>query len=175
MSKIIEVNQAAILKSIIENRRSVFPKNYTGERIDEQIIEEIVSSATFAPQHKKTRPWRFKVFRDEEKFQLGQELARIYKATFAESLFLEKKYADITNKISKTDVIITLSVNFSGLVPEWEEIAAVSMAVQNMYLTASVNEVGCYWSSPGIIKHLDQYLGLNENQKCYGLFYMGKI
>lgn len=171
----MNVDQAAVLKSIIENRRSVFPKNYTGGRIDEQIIEEIVNSATFAPQHKKTRPWRFKIFRGEEKTELGHELARIYKATCAEAVFLEKKYADITNKISQTDVLITISVNFSGLVPEWEEIAAVSMAVQNMYLTASVNEVGCYWSSPGMIKHLDQFLGLEENQKCYGLFYMGKI
>ncbi len=29
-------NDAALLKSIIENRRSVFPKNYTGESIDDQ-------------------------------------------------------------------------------------------------------------------------------------------
>jgi hypothetical protein len=49
------------------------------------------------------------------------------------------------------------------------------MAVQNMYLTATANEVGCYWSSSGMIKHLDEFLGLQENQKCYGLFYLGKL
>ena len=89
--------------------------------------------------------------------------------------FLEKKYLDISNKIEKADAIITISVNFSGLLPEWEEIAATAMAVQNMYLTASVNSVGCYWSTPGMIRHLDEFLGLEENQKCYGLFYLGNI
>ena len=168
-------NKAEILKSIIENRRSVFPKNYTGERIEDHILEEIVNSANYAPQHKKTKPWRLKVFRGEEKLKLGEELARIYKATCSEQTFLEKKFVDITHKIAQTDALITISVNFSGLVPEWEEISATAMAVQNMYLTASVNEVGCYWSTPGMIKHLDGFLELQENQKCYGLFYLGKV
>ena len=33
--------------------------------------------------------------------------------------------------------------------PEWEEIAAVSMAVQNMWLTCYANNIGCYLSTPG--------------------------
>ena len=41
------------------------------------------------------------------------------------------------------------------MVPEWEEIAAVSMAVQNMYLTCTANNIGCYWSSPKIVDHLN--------------------
>jgi len=33
--------------------------------------------------------------------------------------------------------------------------------------------VGCYWSSPSMIKHIGPFLNLSENQKCIGLFYMG--
>lgn len=169
------MNEASILKKIIENRRSVFPKDYQDSPIDDEILEEILTSANFAPNHKKTKPWRLKVFRNEGKTLLGQKLAEVYKTTVSPETFLEKKYLDISNKIEKADVIITISVNFSGLLPEWEEIAATAMAVQNMYLTASVNSVGCYWSTPGMIKHLDEFLGLEENQKCYGLFYLGNI
>lgn len=169
------MGKAEILKEIIEGRRSIFPKDYTGEVIEQEILDEILNSARFAPNHKRTKPWRLKIFKGEDKNALGEKLAEIYKNTAAPQNFLEKKYKSITDKTAKANVIVTISVNFSGLLPEWEEIAATAMAVQNMYLTCTANNVGCYWSSPGMIKYLDEFLGLDENQKCYGLFYMGKI
>ena len=169
------MEKAKILKEIIENRKSVFPRDYSGAEIEPEILNEILSSANFALNHKRTKPWRLKIFKNEEKNLLGAKLAELYKSTTSPETFLEKKYLDISEKIIKSDAIITIVVNFSGMVPEWEEIAATSMAVQNMYLTATANDVGCYWSSPGMIKHLDEFLGLQENQKCYGLFYLGKV
>ncbi|MBW8359945.1 MAG: nitroreductase [Weeksellaceae bacterium] len=169
------MDEAQILKHIIESRKSSFPRDYTDQEIPHEILEEILNSARFAPNHKKTKPWRFQLFRKNEKAGLGQKLAEIYKETTPSQIFLEKKYIDISSKISRADAVITVSVNFSGLVPEWEEIAAVAMAVQNMYLTCTAHKVGCYWSTPGMIKHIDEYLQLEPNQKCYGLFYLGKI
>ena len=169
------MEKAEILKKIIESRRSIFPKDYTGEEIEQEILDEILRSATFAPNHKRTKPWRFKIFKGEEKNRLGEKLAEIYTNTVAPQHFLEKKYVNISEKATKANVIVTISVNFSGILPEWEEIAATAMAVQNMYLTCTANGIGSYWSSPGMIKHLDDFLNLEENQKCYGLFYMGKI
>ncbi len=169
------MEKTTVLKDIIESRRSIFPKSYSTEEIEEEVLAEILNSAKFAPNHKRTKPWRLKVFRAEEKDQLGAKLAEIYQQTTNSQTFLEKKYLDISEKISKSNVIVTICVNFSGLLPEWEEIAATAMAVQNMYLTASANEVGCYWSTPGMINHLNEFLGLEENQKCIGLFYLGKV
>ena len=169
------MEKVEILKNIIETRRSIFPKSYSTEEIKENVLTEILISANFAPNHKRTKPWRLKVFRGEEKNQLGLKLAAIYQETTNPQTFLEKKYIDITDKIAMSDSIITITVNFSGLLPEWEEIAATAMAVQNMYLTATAHEVGCYWSTPGMINHLGEFLQLEENQKCIGLFYLGKV
>ena len=169
------MEKVEILKNIIETRRSIFPKSYSTEEIQENVLTEILNSANFAPNHKRTKPWRLKVFRGEEKNQLGVKLAAIYQETTNPQTFLEKKYIDITDKIAMSDSIITISVNFSGLLPEWEEIAATAMAVQNMYLTATAYEIGCYWSTPGMINHLGEFLQLEENQKCIGLFYLGKV
>ena len=91
------------------------------------------------------------------------------------NFFFKKKYEDIGNKFSKSNVVLTVSVNFSGLVPEWEEIAATAMAVQNMHLTCAANNVGAYWGTPGMKDYLGKFLQLEENQKCYGLFFMGMI
>lgn len=169
------MNKAEILKEIIEQRRSIFPKDYTGAEIPQDLIDEILNSATFAPNHKRTKPWRFKIFRREEKSVLASEMQAIYKASQPEPLFLEKKYNDIGFKINKADTIVSIVVNFSGMVPEWEEIAAVSMAVQNMYLTCTANGIGCYWSSPKLVDHLKESLTIEDNQKCLGLFYMGNL
>jgi len=169
------MNKAEVLKEIIEQRRSIFPKDYSETEISQEIIEEILNSSTLAPNHKRTKPWRFKIFQGEEKAKLALEMQEIYKATQAPQVFLEKKYNDIGFKINKADVVISIVVNFSGMVPEWEEIAAVSMAVQNMYLTCTANRVGCYWSSPKIVDHLKYSLTIEENQKCLGFFYMGNV
>lgn len=164
-----------MLKEIIETRRSIFPKDYLDEDISQEILDEILNAAQFAPNHKRTKPWRFKVFKNDEKQNLAKEIQRIYKETTPEYLFLEKKYLDFEDKISKSNAIITISVNFSGLLPEWEEIAATAMAVQNMHLTCAANNVGAYWGTPGMKDYLGEFLHLEENQKCYGLFFMGMI
>jgi len=59
-------------------------------------------------------------------------------------------------------------------VPEWEEIAATAMAVQNMWLVATSLEIGAYWSSPGYLKYFNELVPLADLETCVGLFYMGK-
>lgn len=163
------------LISIIKQRRSIYPKDYNGQQIPKKILDEILDSAQFAPSHKKTKPWRFRVLQNDDLRNLGIELQKIYKENTPENLFLEKKYQDIALKISQSNAVIPIVVDFSKLVPEWEEIAATAMAVQNMYLTCTINGVGCYWSSPAIAQKLEKFLNLEENQRCLGLFYMGMV
>ena len=169
------MENATILKHIIEERRSIFPKDYTDKPIPELIINEVLSNAVLAPNHKRTKPWRFKVFKGEEKQKLAQELQNIYRETTPDFQFLKKKYDDIGFKINKANVVISIVVEYSQLVPDWEEIAATAMAVQNMYLTCTANKVGCYWSSPKLVNHLKDSLKIEENQQCLGLFYMGSL
>ncbi|MHA4896191.1 nitroreductase family protein [Pedobacter sp. PWIIR3] len=163
-----------IISSIIKRRRSIFPISYTGEQIPVEVIKQILESANYAPTHKLTQPWRFIVFRNEGKENLGKELARLYKETTPEHQFLAKKYDSITEKAAQASCIITLNAKLSPeKLPEWEEIAALACAVQNMALTAEALSVGAYWSSPGMIADLKDYLNLEEQEKCFGLFYMG--
>lgn len=115
------------------------------------------------------------MFKGKEKANLALEMQGIYKSVTAPQAFLEKKYNDIGFKINKADTVVSIVVNFSGMVPEWEEIAAVSMAVQNMYLSCTAQNIGCYWSSPKLVDHLKDSLTIEDNQKCLGLFYMGSV
>ena len=173
MENVME-NEITILNNIIKRRRSIFPASYTRQEIPVPVIRQILESANYAPTHKLTEPWRFIVFRNEGKIKLGQELARLYKESTQPNQFLQKKYDSITEKAGQASCIITLNASLnSDKVPEWEELAALACAVQNMALTAEAHHIGAYWSSPGMIANLKEYLNLGEQEKCFGLFYMG--
>lgn len=161
------------LSAIIKGRRSIFPASYTKQEIPNTVIEQILESANYAPTHKLTQPWRFVVIKNEAKTRLGLELGNIYKALIPSEKFLQKKLDSIPVKVNQANCIIAINVQFSGKIPEWEEIAAVSCAVQNMSLIAETLNVGTYWSSPPLIEGLGEFLSLGANEKCLGLFYMG--
>lgn len=62
--------------------------------------------------------------------------------------------------------------------PEWEELAATSMAVQNMHLMATAEGVAGYWTSWGPEEARDsltvkEYLNLGAEDKCIGVFLLG--
>lgn len=167
-------NETEILSGIIQRRRSIFPPAYTGEEIPAELISKIVESANYAPTHKLTQPWRFIICRKEGKLKLGRELARLYRETTAAAQFLQKKYDGIIDKAARASCIIVINAQLHPeLLPEWEEIAALGCAVQNMSLMAAASGVGAYWSSPAMLSGLEGYFGLAEGERCFGLFYMG--
>ena len=51
--------------------------------------------------------------------------------------------------------------------------ASVACAVQNMWLTAAAYGIGAYWSTPKSIYSANEFLELEQGQKCLGFFYMG--
>jgi nitroreductase len=163
-----------ILNTIIKRRRSIFPISYTKQEIPVEVISQILESANYAPTHKLTEPWRFVVFRNEGKWKLGEQLARLYKENTPAASFLQKKYDSITEKVRQSSCVIAINAQLNpDKLPAWEEIAALACAVQNMALTAEALNVGAYWSSPEMISYLGDFLQLGENEKCFGLFYMG--
>ncbi|PST82115.1 nitroreductase [Pedobacter yulinensis] len=162
------------LNRIIAQRRSVFPESYTNQEIPREALAAILASANYAPTHKLTEPWRFVVFRSAGKTRFGAELARLYRASVTDAQFLQKKYDSILEKAARANVMVALNISYHpDKVPQWEEVAAMGCAVQNMALTAESLQIGAYWSSPAMIGELGPFLELGANEQCLGIFYMG--
>ena len=158
---------------LIKNRRSVFPVQYNDKPIAKEIIEQILEAANWAPTHKKTEPWRFKVLMGQKKEELGGFLSKKYQEVDTDPKQIKiKKLKD--NPTRSTAVIaICMQRDPKESLPEWEELAATAMAVQNMWLCCTELGIGCYWSSPGLIKYMDEFFDLKEGEKCLGFLYMG--
>ncbi|MEM6803526.1 MAG: nitroreductase [Bacteroidota bacterium] len=162
--------------SLIKNRRSIFPKDYSGEIIPKEKIETLLEHAHWAPNHGKTEPWFFKVFTGEGLKKLADAQAAIYKELSGEN-FEEKKYNKLLKKPLMASHIIAICMKRGDnpKIPELEEIEAVSAAVQNLWLSATAMGLGGYWSSGGVTykDEMRDWLGLGVEDKCLGFFYLG--
>lgn len=161
------------LTEIIEKRRAVFPDQYEEEAVSEETIKEILEAANWAPTHKRTEPWRFKVMLNESKNALGDFLAKKYQETTTS--FSNFKYQKIQRKFQQSAcvIVICMQPDLKAGLPEWEEVAATAMAVQNMWLRATELGIGSYWSTPTNMIFFNEFLPLEKGEKCLGFFYMG--
>ena len=50
---------------VIKCRRSISPEFFNTKKIKKKEIDLILESSNWAPTHKKTEPWRFKIIKDK--------------------------------------------------------------------------------------------------------------
>ncbi|MGB5981576.1 MAG: nitroreductase [Nonlabens sp.] len=166
----------AIIEAI-KNRRSIFPSSYVDGGIEMDDLKTILDSARFAPNHKKTEPWRYRVFHSEGLKRLGIFMQDEFERTQNKKPSIKvRKMAD---KIEESAAVILIFMNrdIKESIPEWEEIAAVSMSVQNMWITASSLGYGAYWSSPKSFADMSRMgeLEVGERYRFLGFFYIGNL
>lgn len=169
---------AAEFNKLIRSRRSVFPKNYSGEKVPDEVIKQMLENANWAPTHKFTEPWRFVVFTGEGLKQLAYFQSECYKqVTTADGTFREDKYLSLQTKPMESSHIIAIGMkrDEAKRLPEWEELGAVFCAIENMYLTATAYGVGCYLSTGGItnFEEAKSFFGLAAEDKLCGFLHVG--
>ena len=130
-----------------------------------------------APTHKMTQPWLFKVYKNKAKASLGQAMVQAMEAHNPVDPRADFKTKKVFEKCRLSNCILGIFMKRSTAVsiPEWEEIAAVAMAVQNIWLSCVDQKIGCYWSSPQYTSQMQSYFELNEDERCLGFMYMGKF
>jgi len=169
----IFVKNTSMLLDIIKKRRSIFPVQYNDKPISRETLETLLEAANWAPNHKKTEPWRFKVLTGNSKKDLGAFLSKKYQEVDPNPKQMKITKLQANPEKSAAVIAICMQRDPKESLPEWEELAATAMAVQNMWLCCTEMNIGCYWSSPGLIKYMDEFFDLNEGERCLGFLYMG--
>jgi nitroreductase len=168
-----------VINKLIRERRSIFPRDYTGERVDDAIVQQILFNATWAPTHKMTQPWRFMVFTGDGLKKLAAFQGECYKqVATAKGKFEQDKYEGLLAKPMQSSHIISIGMkrDEKKSLPEIEEIGAVYCAVENMYLTATAYGLGAYLSTGGITfyEEAKPFFNLGADDKLLGFFHVGK-
>jgi len=163
------------LSYIIKNRRSIYPNQYLEKDISDYSLKKLFDNANMAPTHRLTQPWRFKVIRGENRLKLAEILSSINLSMNPKGKISRTKLSKIKKKCITSPIILIICMQRDPKesVPEWEEVAATAMAVQNIWLTCFTMGIGCYWSSPASINELENYVNFKKGERCLGLMYLG--
>mmetsp|Transcript_96220 Transcript_96220/g.310667 ORF Transcript_96220/g.310667 Transcript_96220/m.310667 type:complete len:272 (-) Transcript_96220:64-879(-) len=178
--------------ALLKQRRSIFPKDYNGRgrAITDEDIQLLLDGANWAPTHKRTEPWRFVVFRGEAQSMVLEATIEGNRAATTEERggeTFEEWHEDfmqgVEKKWRKCDVLIALNMLRQAQpdkrLPEWEEIAAVACAVQNLHLVATSLGLAGYWSSWNVVgrdsEAMAKLLGISKEagDRCLGFFVLG--
>ncbi|MDY0906510.1 nitroreductase [Pedobacter sp. CFBP9032] len=172
------VRDSGVVTHYIQKRQSIYADQYLGGTIPEAELLEILTNATRAPTHKMTEPWRFVVLTDSQLLKYGRYMSSYYEHLYQDIPDAEKKLAkysylkDYPLKAACMVAIIFIKSRKINI-PEWEELAAISCAVQNMAISATSFNIASYWATGGSAIDYVKTLGLAENEQSLGLFFMG--
>ncbi|MEK6780964.1 MAG: nitroreductase [Bacteroidota bacterium] len=170
--------EVASFNQLIKERRSVFPKDYSGQRVEDAIIHQMLENANWAPTHKLTEPWRFVVFTGEGLKKLATFQGDCYKrVTQEDGTYNDDRYRNLLTKPMESSHIIAIGMkrDEKKSVPKWEELGAVFCAIENMYLTATAYGIGCYLSTGGVtnFEEAKEFFGLGKKDKLIGFLNIG--
>lgn len=163
------------VRTNILTRRTCPPATFNDQAVEQQIVEQILECAHWAPNHKKTEPWRFVVFHSEEsRSVLADFLSNTYKAITPEDKFSPATFGKLQKNALKAAAVVALVFQrHEDAVPEWEETAALGAAAQNILLAAHAAGLSAIWSTPGVIKEFGKLETLAANEICRGFIYLG--
>ena len=62
----------------IKKRRAIYPAQYNDVNISENDLKEILENANYAPTHRLTQPWFFKIYQNEYRLELANSMVNHY-------------------------------------------------------------------------------------------------
>ncbi len=165
------------LADVVKTRRTVKPEKMNGKTIDNQVVEELLALADWAPTHARTEPWRFVVYSGDKVGAFTERHAELFRENTPEASFTPQKYEKIKALSENVSHIIVVWMKRvpNHKIPEIEEVAATAAAIQTLLLAATANGIATFWSTGGLTHHpaMRAELGLGEEDRVMGILYMG--
>lgn len=136
-------------------------KRYGSQPLSDDAVHELVDLARFAPNHKLTQPWRFRVLGPAARAEI-------------ERLAGEKEAAKLRR--APTLVLATASLSGETLVDE-EDLHATACAVYAILLGATARGLASYWRTPKCFAQADvrAALALGDEEHMVALIHLGPV
>lgn len=189
----IKLNQSTLinttdLHTFLRTRRSI--RRFKADPVPDSVIEQILTTATYAPSAHHRQPWRFAVLTDlSTKTKLADAMAVEFQRDLeADSLSpeeIEKKVANSRNRITGAPVVIILCIDMIEMdtYPDAQrQKAEYIMATQSaanagmqLLLAAHAEGLGSVWVcsplfAPNVVQ---QALELSETWEPQAMYFLG--
>ena len=146
------------LEQAIRTRRT--HKAYAPEPIDRATLDELFELARWAPNHKLTNPWRFRV--------LGPAALERLKAVSGDPV--------AAAKLNRAPTLVLVSATQSGdPVMDEEDVLATATAAYVVLLAAHGRGLAGYWRTPGVLRTPEgrAALAVPDDEHVIGLLHLG--
>jgi nitroreductase len=134
-------------------------KQFGGDPVDRQTVAELLDLARFAPNHKLTQPWRFRV--------LGPETRAALDAAVGENE---------AAKLGRAPTLVLATAWLTGdPLTDEEDLQAVAAGVYAVLLGATARGLASYWRTPGALDEPEprKLLGLAPEERIVALIHLG--
>lgn len=162
------------LFTVIDTRTSAARLTEPGPSPEQ--LERILHAGTRAPDHGRLKPWRFVVLEGPTREAFIKAAAEAKRVRLP--AMTEEQLAGEREKMNRspTIVVVGCAVNRdNGKVPEIEQVAAVSAAVQNLFLAATDLGFGVMWKT-GAAAYDDEVkatVGLKPDDHIVAILHLG--
>ncbi|MBO9533558.1 MAG: nitroreductase [Solirubrobacteraceae bacterium] len=143
-------------RAITERRTT---KRYTAEEVPEEIVRELVELATWAPNHKMSAPWRFRL--------LGPDATRS---------LVDVAPPDKKPKMTLAPTRLLVSCKVAGdPTRRLEDLLATAAAVQTLLLAATGRGIDTFWQSPTVaaLPAARGLLGIPDDEELVAVVNLG--
>lgn len=164
--------QTQEILDFIKSRRSI--GNLVAPAPNREQVEQAIEVALSAPDHKDLNPYRFIVLENQALNNLGTALKN---AAMAQGETDEKTLTKAENMPLRAPMIIACVTDFKphDKVPQWEQIAASSCAVQNLLLALMAQGFATVWRTGPLANApaIKQLFNVTADNQVIAFVYVG--
>ena len=156
----------------IRTRRTVGKS--TGE-VPRETIAELIETATMAPNHKLTLPWRFAVVTGAARERLGEIWAREATADVDPKVRAAMYEGEAKKPLRSPALIVVSTRTDQNPVTAEEDIVATAAAVQNLLLAAHAKGLYAAWKTGKMVHSTEvkRFLGFDPSDRIIAVVYLG--
>jgi nitroreductase len=156
----------------IRTRRSV---GLSAGDVSRETIKELIETATMAPNHKLTQPWRFTVVKGTARERLGEVWAREAAADVDPAKRDAVMEGEKKKPLRAPVLIVVSSRTDANPVTAEEDLIATAAAIQNLLLAAHAKGLSAAWKTGKITSStpVKRFLNLDPSDKILAFVYLG--
>ena len=140
--------------------------------VPREIITELLELVTWAPNHKRTWPWRIAVVTGDVRRTLGERIAEVMAAQGDDAPKVEKT----RTKYLRSPIVVAVGAAGGDSAERTAENRyAVAAGIQNFLLGAHAHGLAALWGSPmrGANAAINGVCGFAADTEVLGLIYLG--
>jgi nitroreductase len=168
----VDDSDYARFSSLVRTRRTSMIVDQERE-VPLDLIAELCGLATWAPNHKKTWPWRFALFTGDGRARLGTTMAaEMERVDFGDAA----KRAKTRAKYLRTPATLVVGcAPHQNPMLHLENRDAVAAGIQNLLLGATTLGLATFWSTPALTQPpaVLELCGFDPDDRLVAIIYLG--